>query len=142
VTSQSRSKGRHVTFLTEAVNDLMLLNTARPAVARAVVSVLVRLERGVITPTRLRSFTKTGDLSDCGKLTVLVEDHPEHRIVVRDVGNGHFEVIEVVAIAERTDDVAYLISGLRLGRITDRIRKSDTEQRLARIVAGRKPKGR
>lgn len=129
-------------FLTEAVNDLSVLNTTRPAVAREVVSILVRLERGDITPTRLRSFATTGDLSDCGKLTVLVDNHPEHRIVVRDLGSDRFEIIEVVAIAERTDDVAYLMTGLRLGRITDRARRSDAERRLARIVANRKPNRR
>ena len=138
MTSQHRVNGSRVTFLDEAVHDLVELHSTRPLAARAVVSVLLKLEKGDVRPQRLRFFSKTGDLSDCGKLTVLVDDEPELRVVVRDVGDDGFEVVEVVAIAERADDLAYLVTALRLERITDPVRKSDTTRRLARILAARR----
>ena len=69
---------------------------------------------------------------------MLVDDEPELRVVVRDVGDDGFEVVEVVAIAERADDLAYLVTALMLERITDPVRKSDTTRRLARILAARR----
>ena len=140
MTSQP-GKGTSISFLDDAVNDLVRLHAARPHAARGVVSVLLRLERGEVSPQRLRSFTKTGDLSDCGKLTVIVEGEPELRVVVRDLGKDKFEIVEVVTIAERADDIAYLVSALRLGRISDPVRRSDTERRLTRILAARRGNG-
>jgi hypothetical protein len=58
--------------------------------------------------------------------------HPEYRIVVREVG-GTIEIIEVVTVEERADDLANLLAGVRLGRITDPIRRSDTDRKIARI---------
>lgn len=63
---------------------------------------------------------------------VALEDEPEYRIVVRDLG-GHFQVSEVVAIEDREQDLPYLLAGLRLGRITDQIRRSDFQRRIQRI---------
>ena len=92
-------------------------------------------EAGAVRPRRLRDFSKTGDLSDCGKIPVVVAEHPEHRIVVREVEANHFEVVEVLVIEERSDDLAYLLAGLRLGRIQDPVRGSDLQRRIARIIA-------
>ena len=72
---------------------------------------------------------------------MIVEGEPELRVVVRDLGKDRFEVVEVVTIAERADDIAYLVSALRLGRISDPVRRSDTERRLARILAARRGNG-
>jgi len=85
-----------------------------------------------LQPTRVQSFAKTGDLTDCGKIVVLVDGAPEHRIVVRDLA-GSFQVSEVVAVENRTDDLLYLLAGLRLERQGDPIRRSDTSRRIARI---------
>ncbi len=88
--------------------------------------------QGTLRPTPLEHYAKTGDLSDCGKVVVETAGHPEYRIVVRDAG-GAIEIIEVVTVEERADDLAYLLAGVRLGRITDPIRRSDTDRKIARI---------
>ncbi|MEY4010276.1 MAG: hypothetical protein RLZZ93_968, partial [Actinomycetota bacterium] len=89
---------------------------------------------------RLRSFGKTGDLSDCGKIPVLVDGAPEHRIVVREMGDGDFEVVEVVAVEERADDLVYLLTALRLSRLVEPVHRSDVERRVARVLAVRRAK--
>ena len=81
----------------------------------------------------LKPEKKTGDLTDCGKIVVEVEGEPEHRIVVRDVGRGNFEVCEVITVEARTEDLAYLLAGVRLGRINDPVRRSDISRRVSRI---------
>lgn len=80
-------------------------------------------------PTPLHDYAETGDLADCGQILVTVEGQPEHRIVVRDLG-GHFVVSEVVAIEDRTGDLPYLSAGLRLGRFSDPVRRSEAERRI------------
>ncbi len=93
---------------------------------------LKQLDQGTLRPIPLKDYAKTGDLSDCGKIVVETDGHPEHRMVVRTVGST-FEVHEVVTVEERTQDLAYLLTGVRLGRIVDPIRRSDTERKIARI---------
>lgn len=121
-----------VQFLDAAVEDMRALAGANPVVLRAVLQLLKRLDAGTVVPRRLQDFGKTGDLRDCGKLVVAVDGQPEHRIVVRDVG-GNFEVCEVVAVEDRTQDLPYLLAGLRLGRIADPVRQSDARRRIDRI---------
>lgn len=121
-----------VQFLDEAREDLRLVHQRNPRVLREVFRLLKQLDAGSIRPTELRDFGKTGDLSDCGKIVVIVEDEPEHRIVVRSVA-GRFEVSEVVAVGDRTQDLPYLLAGLRLGRIGDRVRRSDAQRRVFRV---------
>lgn len=122
-----------VRFIPEAVDDLRRINERHPAVAREVLRVLSRLGAGTLSPTRLTSFGKTGDLRDCGKLLVLVDGSPEHRIVVRDLGAKGFEVVDVVVVEARADDLAYLLAGLRLDRLVDPLRRSDAQRRVTRI---------
>jgi hypothetical protein len=43
------------------------------------------------------------------------EDEAEHRIAVRDVGDGGFEVGELIVVEDRTGDLPYL-----LGWVSDR----------------------
>ena len=123
----------NVTFLDDAVVDMVRINKRSPAVAMEALRLLKRLDRGDLTPIPLRDFAKTGNLTDCGKIIVALEGEVEHRIVVRDVGGGRFEVSEVITVEARTDDLAYLLAGLRLGRIDDPVRRSDTQRRVARI---------
>ena len=131
---------RNVSFLRAAADDIRSLNSRRPDVVREVFVLLKQLSEGRLQPQRLRSFGKTGDLSDCGKIHVVVEGHPEHRIVVRGT-EGSFVVVEIVAVEERADDLAYLLAALRLGRLVDSVRRSDTQRRVARILAARKRAG-
>lgn len=63
---------------------------------------------------------------------VAVDGQPEHRIVVRSVGN-RFEASEVVAVEGRTQDLPYLLAGLRLGRLVDPVRRSDAQRKLSRV---------
>lgn len=123
---------RRVRFLAAAADDMRALAQRSRPVLVEVFRLLVLLDRGSISATPLQDFAKTGDLRDCGKLVVAVEGEPEHRIVVRQVG-GRYEVVEVVAVEDRTGDLPYLLAGLRLGRLDDPVRRSEAQRRVARI---------
>lgn len=43
------------------------------------------------------------------------------------------EISEVVAVEERTEDLAYLLAGVSVRRIADPLRRSDTQSTIARI---------
>lgn len=122
-----------VTFLDEAMGDLRSLAERSQVVLVEVFRVLKALDAGALAPVALHDYTKAGDLNDCGKIVVAVDNEPEHRIVVRDLGAGNFEVSEVIAIEDRTDDLPYLLAGLRLGRLEDPVRRSDAGRRVDRI---------
>ena len=122
------------------MEDLRRIAKRSPEVVKEVFRLLKQLDAGELVPRRLQDYAKTGDLTDCGKIVVEVESEPEHRIVVRDVGRGNFEVCEVITVEARTEDLAYLLAGLRLGRIDDPVRRSDIGRRVDRIqkALGRK----
>ena len=136
------NRGRAVRVLvTEwARDDLRAIQLRHPDVVVKVLSLLQQLESGRLQVRRLRSFGKTGDLSDGGKIPVLVDGAPEHRIVVREMGDGEFEVVEVVAVEERADDLVYLLTALRLSRLVEPVHRSDVERRVARVLAVRRAK--
>jgi hypothetical protein len=136
------NRGRTVRVLvTEwARDDLRAIQPRHPDVVVKVLSLLQQLESGRLQVRRLRSFGKTGDLSDCGKIPVLVDGAPEHRIVVRELGDGDFEIVEVVAVEERADDLVYLLTALRLSRLVQPAHRSDMERRVARVLAVRRAK--
>ena len=123
----------NVTFLDEAVEDLRRIAKRSPEVVKEVLRLLKQLDAGELLPRRLQDYAKTGDLTDCGKIVVALDGSPEHRIVVRDVGRGNFEVCEVITVEARTEDLAYLLAGARLGRINDPVRRSDISRRVNRI---------
>ena len=123
---------RRVRFLAAAADDMRALAQRSRPVLVEVFRLLVLLDRGSINATSLQDFAKTGDLRDCGKLVVAVEGEPEHRIVVREV-EGRVEVVEVVAVEDRTGDLPYLLAGLRPGRLDDPVRRSEAQRRVARI---------
>ncbi|MEX1218344.1 MAG: hypothetical protein WEA11_07490 [Acidimicrobiales bacterium] len=130
---QHRRPYTNVSFLDEALEDLRRIAKQWPEVVKEVLRLLKQLDAAEIKPRRLNDFSKTGDLTDCGKIIVEVEGAPEHRIVVRQVGNRKFELCEVVTVEARTEDLAYLIAGLRLGRIENPVRRSEISRRVARI---------
>jgi hypothetical protein len=121
-----------VVFREEAMQDLRALAVRSRPLTLEVFRLLKQLDAGELTPEALHDYAKTGDLSDCGKIVVVVEGEPEHRIVVRDVG-GHFLVSEVIAVDDRSDDLPYLLAGLRLGRLDEPVRRSEAERRIARL---------
>lgn len=121
-----------VQFLDGAIDDLRTLATRSPVVLREVFTKLKELDAGSLQPQPLNNFAKTGDLTDCGKIVVALDGEPEYRIVVRWV-DGAFHVFEVVAVEDRTQDLPYLLAGLRLERIQDPVRRSDTQRRVFRI---------
>jgi hypothetical protein len=133
VTTRKSRSYANVTFLDEAVEDLRRIAKRSPEVVREVFRFLKQLDAGELLPRRLQDYAKTGDLTDCGKIVVEVEGEPEHRIVVRDVGRGNFEVCEVITVEQRTEDLEFLLAGIRLGRIDDPVRRSDIGRRVDRI---------
>jgi hypothetical protein len=131
----SRSEGRifeRVQFLDEAAADVRALARRSRNVLVEVFRLLKLLDRGELSPIPLHDFGKTGDLSDCGKIVVAVEGEPEYRIVVRESGDV-IDVVDVVAVEDRMQDLPYLLAGLQLGRINDPVRRSDTQRRVSRI---------
>jgi hypothetical protein len=122
-----------VTFRDDALEDLRRLAARSQVVLIEVFRLLKALDAGSLVPAPLHDYAKTGDLTDCGKIVVTVEGEDEHRIVVRDVGDGGFEVSEEIAVEDRTGDLPYLLAGLRLGRLDDPVRRSDAQRRVARI---------
>ncbi len=46
---------------------------------------------------------------------------------------GCFVVSEVIAVEDQTNDMPYLLAGLRLGRIENDVRRSDAGRRVHRI---------
>jgi hypothetical protein len=131
-TQEGKKQFTNVQFTDDAIADLKGIEVRAPQVLIEVFRALKRLDEGAIRPVRLNDYGKTGDLRDCGKIIVETRGHSEYRIVVRFVGAA-FEVHEVVTVEERTHDLAYLLAGVRLGRITDPIRRSDAERKIARI---------
>jgi hypothetical protein len=115
------------------MQDLRRLAERSQPVLVEVFRLLEALDDGTVVPVSLHDYTKTGNLTDCGKIVVAVQGEPEHRIVVRDLGDGAFEVSEVIAVEDRTGDLPYLLAGLRLGRLDDPMRRSDAQRRVARI---------
>lgn len=130
--SNQRPPFERVVVTDAALADLHEIKVRASPVLREVFLALKRLDAGTLVPVALQDFGKTGDLRDSGKIVVETIGYPEYRIVVRDVGDT-FEITEVVTVEERAGDLAYLIAGVRLGRITDPIRRSDAERRIARI---------
>jgi hypothetical protein len=122
-----------VSFRNDAMQDLRRLAERSQPVLLEVFRLLKALDAGALVPVSLHDYAKTGDLTDCGKIVVAVEGEPEHRIVVRDLGDAAFEVSEVIAVEDRTGDLPYLLAGLRLGRLDDPVRRSDAQRRVARI---------
>jgi hypothetical protein len=132
VTASRPAPFERVTFLDEAIEDLKSVAARSQAVLTEVFRLLKNLDAGSLTPQPLHDFAKTGDLSDCGKIVVALPDEPEYRIVVKGEG-GTFTISEVIAVEDRTQDLPYLLAGLRLGRIQDPIRRSDAGRRVYRI---------
>jgi len=124
---------QRVTFRDEALEDLRGLAVRSRVLVLEVFRQLKALDAGELQPTPLRSFAKSGDLRDCGKLVVAVAGEGELRIVVRDVAGGGFVVSEVIVIEDRADDLPYLLAGLRLGRLHDPVRRSEAQRRIDRI---------
>lgn len=121
------------------MDDLRGLAQRSPATLTEVFRLLKSLDADELSPVPLHDYAKTGDLTDCGKIVVVVADEPEHRIVVRDHGDGGFEVSEVIAVEDRIGDLPYLLAGLRLARLEDPVRKSDAQRRVDRIRQLRNP---
>lgn len=130
--SPPQDQFQRVQFLDAAVDDMRALARRSPEVLREVLRALKALDAGTLQPRPLHDFGKTGDLSDCGKIVISIEGEPEHRIVVRDLG-GQFDVCEVISVEDRSGDLPYLLAGIRLGRITDPVRRSDTQRRIFRL---------
>jgi len=131
VTARRRGPYQNVVLTADALAELRQFEERSLDVLAQVFRLLEQLDNGTLQPTRLQNFANTGDLTDCGKIVVLVDGEPEHRIVVRDLG-GSFQVSDVVAVDNRTNDLPCLLAG-RLERQGDPIRRSDASRRIARI---------
>ena len=122
-----------VRFFDEALDDILAISKRSRLVAVEVLRLLKLLDQDQLAATPLRNFGKTGDLTDCGKIVVLVEGEPEYRIVVRHVADGSIELVEVVVVEDRSRDLPYLLAGLRLARIADPVRRADATRDVYRI---------
>ena len=138
-----------VTFTDDAVEDLKELRRQDQRLVVEALRIAKRIDDGTICTKQLDRYTKTGDLTDCSRAYFgATADGDSHRIVLRDVGGedpaagaeaSRIEVVEVVAVAERANDVAYLLTALRLGRLdSDPVRKADAQRTIARARKGRR----
>lgn len=122
-----------VRFFDDALDDILAISKRSRPVVVEVLRLLKLLDQGKLAATPLRNFGKTGGLTDCGKVVVLVDGEPEYRIVVRHVADGSIDLVEVVVVEDRRRDLPYLLAGLRLARIADPIRRADTSRDVSRI---------
>lgn len=81
-----------VTFRDDAMDDLRRLAERSRVILVEVFRLLKALDAGALVAVPLHDHVRTGDLVDCGKTVVAVDGEPEHRIVVRDLGEDAFEV--------------------------------------------------
>lgn len=132
MTSSRPKPHERVRLTASALEDLDHIHARSIEALQQVFRQLRRLDDGEITPVPLQDYAKTRDLSDCGKIVVEVDNGPEYRIVVRGTGT-RYDVLDVFVVELRDDDLAYLLAGLRLGRIADPHRRSETQRRIATI---------
>jgi hypothetical protein len=122
---------QRVEFTEEAENDLQDLRRHDPRLVVEALRVAKGVDEGRVSGKRLRYYNKTGDLTDCFRVYFgAVPGADTHRIVFREAG-GAAEVVEVVAVAERNADVAYLLAALRLERLDDPVRRADARRGIA-----------
>lgn len=127
-----------VRFTEDALQDLRDLATQDKALVLQALHVAKRVDAGELRGKDLGYYDKTGDLSDCFRVYFGAKANADtHRIVFRETGDGT-EVVEVVTVAERRSDVAYLLAALRLGRLEDPVRIADARRRIAQ--ARRQPR--
>lgn len=123
---------KRVRFTDESKQDLHGLQQDDPALLVEALRTAKLLDTGRLEGRRLRDFSKTGDLTDCRAVYFGVdEDDDTHRMVFREDASG-IDVLEVVAVGERADDIAYLLAGLRLGRIEEPERRAGARRQVER----------
>ena len=143
---------QRVTFTDEAIADLQDLADRFRRLLIEAMRIAKKVDEGTISTKQLQHFTKTGDLSDCSRVYFgAQEGESTHRMVLREVAPdtdtpteqgeaAAVEVVEVAAVAERAEDVAYLLTSLRLGRLDDDpVLKADAKRKIA---TARKKKAR
>lgn len=119
-----------VRFTAAALDDLRRIAERDRALVVAALKLAARVDRGETQPTPLRQFSKTGNLSDCAKAVFgLPGSEDSHRMVFQHDGRD-WRVLAVIVVEERTDDIPYLLAGLRLGRITDPVARGKVQRRL------------
>lgn len=122
---------RRVQFTEAAEEDLEELHRRDRRLVAEALRLAKRVAQGALAGKRLQRYSKTGDLTDCSRVYFgATPGDDTHRIVFREVDGGT-EVVEVVAVAERQSDVAYLLAALRLDRLDDPIRRADARRRIA-----------
>lgn len=122
-------------FTRQAAQDVHDIARTDRALATMALHVAIELHNDERQHMPLDNRVKTGDLGDCYKAPFGHDaTRPTHRLVYRLV-EGDIEVVEVLAVGPREQDVAYLMAGLRLGRITDPYRKSVAERIVHRVLS-------
>jgi hypothetical protein len=83
-------------------------------------------------------MTKSGDLVDCRKLYFGPGSPPSHRIVYRvvDENPSAIEIVEIVAVEERSQMCVDLLAAVRLGRIPTETKPEFSRVRQ-RVIAAR-----
>lgn len=120
-----------VRFTEAAVEDLAELKGRDGRLVLEALRVAKQVDQGTLVGKELRYFNKTGDLTDCFRVYFgATAGEDTHRIVFREV-DGEAEIVEVVSIAERDGDVAYLLAALRLDRLDDPVRRADAQRGIA-----------
>jgi hypothetical protein len=124
-------KKRTASFLLAATQDLERLKADDPDLPGLALRKVRDLEAGVVDGEPLQEMAVTEDLGDCRKLYFGKGNPPSHRIVYRQLDEGSFEVLEIVAIEAREEMYAYLLAAVRLGRLPE-----ESGRRFTRIHQG------
>jgi hypothetical protein len=120
---------RRAEYLPGSVGDLKRLHTDDPRLATRAYALVDLIVGREIIGDELRLLPSYGDLSDCRKVYFGATGPTiSHRLVYREVADGRFEIVEVVAVEQREDGYAYLLAASRLGRLP-----LDTRTRFNRL---------
>ena len=109
---------RQARFIEAARADIGRLAADDPRLASVALRMVRDLEAGVVDGAPLSAMAATGDLRDCRKLYFGHGNPTSHRIVYRvDEADRSVEILEVVAVEERSELYVYLLAAQRLGRL-------------------------
>jgi hypothetical protein len=112
-------KRRKLRALPEVAGDINALPTQK--LKEIALQRISDVMNGRLSGARLEDMSRTGDLTDCFKLYFDETGGPDpaYRVVYRELAEGAFEVVEVVAVEQREELYVYALAALRLGRLPE-----------------------
>ena len=131
----------------KAQDDIRRLAEDNPKLPARISTLFHLLEGGMLTGEPLNEMARYGPLRDCYKVYFGAPGMAQntYRIVHRLRIDGTIEVVEVIAVEERSGGYVYLLAADRLGRLpaeSNPALKAEHQERIARRGAQRKARKR